>query len=89
MRTTTLLTTALLLALPLAAVPTANAFAWCVDNVPGHDCWSHTACVGISRDYTTHTERCQYGVGPIDCATVCIRDPCDWLLYCGPGPVLA
>ena len=89
MRTATLLAASLLLSAPLVLVaPAATAFGWCVDHVPGRECWSHTACVGMSRNYATHTERCQYGV-PEGCDLVCIRDPCDWLLYCGPGPVLA
>lgn len=43
--------------------PTASAFAWCADVVPGNECWSHFACVGVSRDYRTHREWCQYGIG--------------------------
>lgn len=88
MRATTVLATALLLSAPLLALaPAASAFGWCSNAVPGRECWSHWTCVGLSRDYTTHTEWCQYEVpDPTDpCGSWwCIRDPCDWLLYCCP-----
>lgn len=78
MRTVALAAAALLLTAPLVLVaPAAGAFGWCVDHVPGKECWSHTFCVGMSRNYVSHTERCQYS-----------EDVCEWLIHCGPGPVL-
>lgn len=79
MRTVTLIAAALLLSAPLVLVaPQASAFGYCTAvGVVTRQCSEHLVCIG-GGGYGTTWERCQYS-----------EDLCEWLIYCGPGPVLA
>lgn len=78
MRATALVTTALLLTLPLAALaPQASAVGYCTSvGVVTRECYDHHVCIG-GGSHGTYRERCQYS-----------EDLCEWLIYCWPGPVL-
>ena len=52
----------------------AQAFGWCIDPVPGHECISHLVCVGRSTHDYGRYETCQIGV----------NDPCDMTVLCDP-----
>ncbi|HWH07707.1 MAG TPA: hypothetical protein VNX21_00810 [Candidatus Thermoplasmatota archaeon] len=78
MRATTLMAAALLLTAPLALVASpASAFGYCTSLGVGRPCYDHVVCIG-GGSHGTPWERCQYS-----------EDLCEWLIYCGPGPVLA
>ena len=78
MRATALVTTVLLLAIPLAALmPQAGAVGYCTSvGVVTRECAYHHVCIG-GGGYGTIYERCQYS-----------EKLCEWLIHCWPGPVL-